>query len=194
MLIVLFEIIIDKNFSKSLEHFFAGKPYAHEVVRTDSREQKLDVFFSPSAPTFQSSSSTTNLPSTSSVATVTDSAPPMTTVSTSAGPKAGSSSSAAESESSSVLNKSTCGYREIRLTSVLQLRDDIKSRMDEGMYFVFFINFHRMKINAPDADYTIQYKGQLSYSLSFTFFSFKDASSVRGPRLFLPVHYAVCLQ
>jgi hypothetical protein len=31
--------------------YFAGKVYAHQVVRTDCREQKLDAFFTPSSKT-----------------------------------------------------------------------------------------------------------------------------------------------
>ena len=46
---------------------FAGKLYAHQIVRTDCREQKLDAFFTPSSKTKD------KLPSTASTA-VSDSA------------------------------------------------------------------------------------------------------------------------
>lgn len=39
-----------------LHHTDSGnKPYAHQMVRTDSKEQKLDAFFKPNTPSMEAS-------------------------------------------------------------------------------------------------------------------------------------------
>lgn len=86
------------------------KLYAHQMVRTDSRDQKLDAFLKPSSSSLVDKSSD-------------------------------NSSVAMEIEEPSTSNTPKCGIqpkrREIKLTSVLNLQDEIKQNIHSGVRDMF---------------------------------------------------------
>lgn len=112
----------------------ASKVYAHQLVRTDSRDQKLDAFFKPpshpEATTSKQSAETLltnqNQPSTSREQDVTMDTTEQT-----------STTSNKPSKSSLPQCGSQPKRREIRLTSVLELQKRIKDNMHTGLREMF---------------------------------------------------------
>lgn len=150
-----------------------GKLYAHQVVRTDSKEQKLDMFFTPrnkssssvvseaatavdctasvvkdvesmdfqssvdiSVPTVEilSSSNSAQCRATTSKTLSSDSAQCRATTLKTFTVLSESSTSRPES------SESTSSRRDIKLTSVLQLKQNIESKMNEGLYFYYYFS------------------------------------------------------
>ncbi|XP_061186053.1 DNA mismatch repair protein Mlh1-like isoform X2 [Saccostrea echinata] len=110
----------DPNSSKSTSG--PEKTYAHHMVRTDSREQKLDAFMKPVNP---------------STTTTTEDVPKDTTQS--------EDSQMETSPSGDVMVLPSCGAqqkrRPVKLTSVLTLQEDIKENMHKNLREMF--QFHK---------------------------------------------------
>ncbi|XP_061186052.1 DNA mismatch repair protein Mlh1-like isoform X1 [Saccostrea echinata] len=111
----------DPNSSKSTSGG-PEKTYAHHMVRTDSREQKLDAFMKPVNP---------------STTTTTEDVPKDTTQS--------EDSQMETSPSGDVMVLPSCGAqqkrRPVKLTSVLTLQEDIKENMHKNLREMF--QFHK---------------------------------------------------
>jgi hypothetical protein len=139
-----------------VEHLFftvllSGKVYAHQVVRTDSREQKLDVFFAPrskaSASMMSSSSSVSESESSSldtALGNVRSDSEKLLVVGRSTSDKPISDSNQSvksvterqaaalcptSSACASSASSTAAGRRIIKLSSVLQLKNSVEANM-----------------------------------------------------------------
>jgi len=117
------------------DYWYLGKLYAHQVIRTDSRERKLDAFFTPQINTLASQSNVM------SRCTLTDETISVDdgelnvddmSIAVSREPDQTSKTSTLGSSAESSLVSETAVRREIKLTSVLQLKQSIESNMHEG--------------------------------------------------------------
>lgn len=112
-------------------HLFSGKLYAHQVIRTDSREQKLDAFFAPQNSTSSSASIISDCTSNNQTMLIDEEPSVDTRFEVIQGDKNSKPSTVGSSIESSPIT-TTANRREIKLTSVRELKQSIESNMLEG--------------------------------------------------------------